>query len=303
MLATPKRVPVPTVVGKSISVGSQQLKNQGFKVEYVRDNSVKQRNTVIGQDPGGGTTADEGSIVTLTISDGLAITKVPDVVGLTRKEARRTLTMAGFQIDEIPSPSDTVKRNIVIAQSPSGNSQAEQNTPVKLQLSTGPERLPVPGVAGRTEDEARSALESAGFRVAVQEKEHDSEEPGTVLDQKPAAAARAARGSTVTIVVAIEPKQVSVPAVVGRTQNSATQTLSSRGFEVNVEDVPVEGPDEDGIVQTQAPASAEKVDRGATVTISVGRFDPDLNPDPEPTTTQPPATTTTTTPAPPPAQP
>ena len=47
----------------------------------MRDNSDKPRNTVIGQDPGGGTTADEGSRVTITVSEGPAIVDVPNVVG------------------------------------------------------------------------------------------------------------------------------------------------------------------------------------------------------------------------------
>ena len=60
MLAVPSRVPVPSVVGSSISVATQRLRSEGFKVEIVRDTSDKPRNTVVGQDPGGGETADEG---------------------------------------------------------------------------------------------------------------------------------------------------------------------------------------------------------------------------------------------------
>jgi len=72
-------------------------------------------------------------------------------------------------------------------------------------------------------------------------------------------------------------------------------TLSDRGLKIDVEETPVDSPDDDGIVQAQAPGADAKADRGATVTITVGVFDPDLNPDPGTTTTtpQPPATTTT----------
>jgi serine/threonine-protein kinase len=81
-----------------------------------------------------------------------------------------------------------------------------------------------------------------------------------------------------------------VPDVVGSTQNKATETLSGSGLKVVVDDVPVDTPDTDGVVQEQSPESGTKVDRGSAVTITVGVFDPDLNPDPS-------ATTTTTTPA------
>ena len=98
-----------------------------------------------------------------------------------------------------------------------------------------------------------------------------------------------------------EPSRVTVPDVVGRSQNAATKTLSGRGFEVAVEEVRVDSRRDDGIVQEQSPAGGDEVERGSTVTITVGRFDADANPPPV-TTTTPPASTTTTPAAPGPGQ-
>jgi serine/threonine-protein kinase len=301
LVSPPARTQVPSVVGSSISVATQRLQNDGFEVTYVRDNSDKPRNTVIGQQPTGGSVADEGSTVTLNISDGRAISAVPDVVGAGRRTARKTLIAAGFLVDEVPTPSDTVKIDRVIAEQPSARSQAEQGTVVQIQVSTGPEQVAVVDVTGKSEDDARTALEQVGFKVAVEQKEDAEQDPGTVLAQNPARG-RAARGSTVTITVAIEPKQIAVPDVVGRSQNNATKTLSGRGFEVTVDEVTVDTPDQDGLVQKQEPAASAdgKVDRGSTVIITVGRFDPQLNPDPAVTTTTPAASTTTAPAAPPP---
>jgi eukaryotic-like serine/threonine-protein kinase len=299
LLAPAARAPVPNVVGASISVATQRLQNDGFEVAYVRDTSEKPRNTVIGQQPTGGSLADEGATVTLNISDGRAISSVPDVVGQGRRTARRALLIAGFVVNEIPTPSDTVKLDRVIAQDPPGRSAAEQGTKIDLQVSTGPEQVAVPSVTGKSDDAARAALEQAGFKVAVEQKEDAKSDPGTVLAQSPASG-KAAHGSTVTLTVAVEPKQIAVPDVVGRSQNNATKTLSGRGFEVSVEEVAVDTADQDGIVQKQDPtgASDKQVDRGSTVTITIGRFDPALNPDPAVTPTTPPASTTPAPPAP-----
>jgi eukaryotic-like serine/threonine-protein kinase len=285
---TPARVQVPNVVGSSILVATQRLESEGFEVQAVRDNSDKPRNTVIGQNPGGGATAAEGSRVTINVSDGPAITDVPDVVGLGRNAARQKLTDAGFEIEEKQVFSDDVRADRVVDQSPRGTSLAERGQRVTIEVSKGPERVAVPDVVGKSEDDARAALEA--FRVVVQEKEDDEADPGTVLDQKPTGGVLPV-GSTVTLAVAIEPKQVAVPDVVGRSQNFATKLLSGRGFEVTVEEEAVDSPDEDGLVQKQSPASGdEKVDRGSTVTISVGRFDPALNPEPGAPPAAPPAT-------------
>ncbi len=297
LISGPARVQVPQVVGSSISVATQRLQSDGFEVTYVRDNSDKPRNTVIGQRPTGGGLAEKGATVTLTISDGRVISAVPDVVGQGRRAARKALIAAGFLVDEAPTPSDTIKRDRVIAQDPSGRSQAEQGTTVQIQVSIGPEQLAVADVTGKSEDDARAALEGAGFKVAVEQKESADEDPGAVLSQTPAKGQQAPRGSTVTITVASEPKQIAVPNVVGRSQNNATKTLSGAGFEVAVEETTVDSPDKDGLVQEQDPASG-KVDRGSSVTITVGRFDPALDPDPTVTTTTPAASTTTAPAAP-----
>jgi serine/threonine-protein kinase len=100
--------------------------------------------------------------------------------------------------------------------------------------------------------------------------------------------------------VAQEPTQVTVPDVVGRSQNEATTTLSGAGLQVDVKDKPVDSPDKDGIVQAQSADPDTKVRRGSAVTITVGVFDPVLNPDPGATTPPATPTTPTTTPATPP---
>ena len=292
---TPKEVAVPNVVGASISVAQQRLTSDGFEVETVRDTSDKPRNTVFGQDPGGGSTVPEGATITIRVSEGPAIVNVPDIVGDGRLQARKTLTAAGFKIAESRTFSDSVAINRVISQSPDGGSLSESGKAVKIEVSSGPERVPVPSVVGKTEDAARSALDA--FKVTVTPKEDDEADPGTVLAQDPARGS-AARGSTVRLTVAIEPKQVSVPDVVGRSQNNATKTLSGAGFEVSSEVEAVDAIGDDGKVLKQSPARAGgKVDRGSTVTITVGRFDatPTEPGTPTTTTTTP---STTTTPAP-----
>ena len=294
---SPSRVTVPNVVGASVSTATNRLQSEGFEVETVRDNSDKPRNSVIGQNPPGGTAADEGSLVRITVSEGPPLVTVPDVVGKGRLEARRTLTTAGFKVREMKAASATVPINRVISQSPDGDSVNQAGRVVTIEVSAGPELVTVPNVVGRTTEQARSALDA--FKVVIEEREDDDAQSGTVIAQDPARG-QLARGATVRLTVAVEPKQIAVPNVVGRSQNSATQTLSRRGFEVVVEDVDVDSPAEDNRVQEQSPTpNGGKVDRGTTVTITVGRFEPAPDPDPgTPTTTTPTPPTTTTTPAP-----
>jgi beta-lactam-binding protein with PASTA domain/predicted Ser/Thr protein kinase len=295
LLASPDQKRVPDVVGSSISVAQSRLEGDGFEVSIVRDNSDKPRNIVVGQNPSGGSAADEGSKVTLNVSDGPAIRGVPDVQGEGRRAARKALEAAGFEVDERGQFSDEIRRDRVIDQSPSGNSQAEQGSTVTLTVSRGPERVAVPDVVGRSEDDARTTLETAGFRVVTRDEETATVKAGNVIAQDPPKGQRAPRNSPVTLTIAREPSQVKVPDVTGRSQNRAVEILSQRGFEVDVEETDVDSADQDGRVQQQTPDGGRPTDRGSAVKIVVGRFNPDLNPDPQ--------TTTPTTPTPAPGTP
>lgn len=289
LLTGNERVTVPGVVGASLAAATDRLEDEGFEVVTVRENSEQERNEVIGQDPEGGSRVDKGSRVRLTVSDGPGTATVPDVVGDGRNAARQALEDAGFEVQEEREASDDVRENRVIEQRPDGQTQAASGATVTIVVSTGPARADVPNVVGQSQSAATAALQQAGFTVAASEEETGDSDPGTVLRQSPAAGSRARRGSRVSIVVAAEPAEVTVPNVTGRSQAAATSTLRDAGFDVNVATTEVDSPDEDDRVQRQSP-SGGTAEPGSTVTITVGSFNPDLNPDPEPETT--PQTTT-----------
>jgi membrane peptidoglycan carboxypeptidase len=71
-------------------------------------------------------------------------------------------------------------------------------------------QVPVPWVVGRDEGGARSALQSAGFRVQVAPPEAGDAPPGTIVRQSPSGSTVA--GSTVTIVPSAGPPAAPPPA-------------------------------------------------------------------------------------------
>jgi serine/threonine-protein kinase len=143
-----------------------------------------------------------------------------------------------------------------------------------MRVSRGVEQVAVPDVVGQSEDDARSALESAGLRVGqVTEQESADEEPGTVLEQDPAAGDRVDRDSSVDLVVATPPPDVAVPDVVGLTEDEAVAEIEGAGFEVRVRDQDTTDPTLDGVVQDQAPDPGEERPEGSTIRIAVGRLE------------------------------
>jgi eukaryotic-like serine/threonine-protein kinase len=182
-----------------------------------------------------------------------------------------------------------------IRTSPPDGSTLEKGRTVTLLLSTGKEQVEVPDVTGQTVDEASSELENRGFRVARNDQVTDDEDPGTVLKQSPPAGGRIDKGSTVTLAVAKEPQDVEVADVTGETQTDAVQRLSRDGFEIDIQEQPVDSQEGDGVVLEQEPPGG-RARRGSTVTLVVGKFDAAAQPGQ--TTPATPTPTTPTTPSP-----
>ena len=289
LLAGEEERAVPRLVGADVAAAARTLRNEGFRpvVERVRNEAPSDQ--VIAQDPAPGTRLEVGDEVTLTVSNGPGLTAIPDVEGKGRREARSELVRAGFKVRERREASDDVEQGLVIESVPAAGAQVEVGSTVTIVVSTGPDQVAVPDVVGSALGEARSELEAAGLGVEVAREETQESEPDTVIGQNPEGGAEVDEGSTVTLTVAEEPEEVEVPEVVGLDESQAAERLSGAGLEVNVREEPVERPSDDGRVLDQSPAPGRQVEAGARVTITVGRFDPDLDPDPGDTTEDPPA--------------
>ncbi len=169
----------------------------------------------------------------------------------------------------------------MISTTPAVGTLVERGTTVTLTVSKGKEQAAVPDVNGETEDNARSAIEAAGLRVGKVTQEESDQDPGTVIDQSPAAGKKVAKGSSVNLTVA---KAVKVPDVVDETEEDATNALEDAGFKVRVRDRTTTAADEDGVVLEQSPAGDEERPKGSQVTIIVGRLGA-ATPTPTPTAT------------------
>jgi serine/threonine-protein kinase len=290
---------VPDVVGNRSAIASQRLQNAGFEVniQTVISRDVP-TDRVATQDPQPGQKAKAGSTVTIIVSKGPGDATVPGVLNQTEAEAVAAMRAAGFKTQIRRESSDTIAKGHVISTSPPENSQLEKGRTVVLIVSSGPPKVSVPGVVGKSENDARNALEGAGLKVSSSQKESADKDPGTVLSQSPNGGATVRKGSTVDIVVAKAPPPVDVPDVTGKSVADATKALQDAGLKVRRVKRSVDTPDQDGKVQDQNPAGGEQVKKGSKVTIGVGKFNPPLNPEPNASATPTPSPTTTPVPTP-----
>lgn len=134
-------VPVPNVVGKLEKDASSTLSAAGFKVSktYKYDDSVD-AGKVVSQSPRGGN-AQEGSTVTIVISQGKKSSTVPSVQGKSKKEAQAALQKAGLKVAVKEEYSDSVKAGQVISQSVASGKIVPADTTVTITVSKGPEEI------------------------------------------------------------------------------------------------------------------------------------------------------------------
>jgi beta-lactam-binding protein with PASTA domain/tRNA A-37 threonylcarbamoyl transferase component Bud32 len=199
---------VPKVIGDNIDDAVNALQLAGFVVgtPIQKADETRKEGTVLDQDPPANAQAAKGSTVTLTVSSGKAKETVPDVTNQPEADAANALGQAGFRTKTVREASATVPTGSVTRTDPPANSQVAKASVVTLYVSSGPEQATVPNVVGDGETQARSALESAGFKVSTQiQAVFTDADNGKVLDQNPSAGTQAAKGSTVTITVGKKP--------------------------------------------------------------------------------------------------
>jgi beta-lactam-binding protein with PASTA domain len=266
------KVTVPRVVGGQQAEAQVVLTDAGFTPDVVQTTSEKPNGTVIGQDPSPGEKAEKGSKVQITVSTGPGNNRVPDLTRLTKSEARAALAKGGFKSSFQGAYDATVPKNRVITTVPPVGTELNRGFTVRVVVSKGKEPIEVPSVVGMTEDEARSALDAANFRVTVTDVESASKPAGTVISQTPAGLSKAPKDSVVKLNVAKEPTTARVPDVVGRSQTNALNTISNAGFRVQLVTGTAATADENGKVIAQSPSGGRRVKKGQTVTLTIGQF-------------------------------
>ncbi|MGH3117781.1 MAG: Stk1 family PASTA domain-containing Ser/Thr kinase [Gaiellales bacterium] len=265
-------VPVPLVEGLRQDNAEGIIEEAGLVVKVIEgpDDEVR-AGFVADQDPEAGTEISNGGQVTIFVSTGPRKTTVPDVVGLKYDDAVKLLRDAGLDWRRRDVFSDR-RAGRVVAQEPESGEEVVEGTVVLLRVSKGAEKVTVPNVLDQTESSARAELEQAGFEVQVLQAPSDNTAEGLVSDQAPDAGEKVEKGSTIQITVSSGPQTVTVPDVVGLSQESAEQELQDAGFEVEVVEQETSDPTEDNIVVDQDPNGGKNAEPGSTVTIFVGNF-------------------------------
>jgi len=200
---------------------------------------------------------------------------VPALENRPEQEADAALRALKFQVVVREEFSDTVPARVVISQDPAAGVKWKEEERVTLTVSKGPQPTAVPDLTGKAEQGARQAVEAVGHKVgSVTSEFSESIDEGVIVswthqgEQPP-------KGETIDLVVSKGAEPRAVPTLTGQTFEQAAAELRKLGLEA-VRAEAYNDDDTKGTVLSTNPGARATVARGAKVTVTVSRGQPQV---------------------------
>ncbi|MBF1172847.1 MAG: Stk1 family PASTA domain-containing Ser/Thr kinase [[Eubacterium] sulci] len=273
-----KEVTVPDVKGMSYSEAKEVLEAKGLKIEKADEPIASQKiekGKIVSQTPSKNSKVKKGRTVRVILSAGNTELKVPDLKGLSYKEAKTLLSEMGLQIskgDEVDS--DSVAEGLIASQYPSAKTKVDKGDIITVNISKGKKDAVIPKLVGTTftsESDVSATLSKYGYKLGKVSYEESYETPGTIIKQSPDAGTTAEKNTTVDIVISKAKSKATVPNLNGMTYDQAESALQSLGFSVGRVTEEENNGFTAGTVFKQYPAANSEYQTGSTVDIWIAK--------------------------------
>jgi eukaryotic-like serine/threonine-protein kinase len=209
LLLRQEEVRVPDLVGQDIVSVIEMVRQQGLELRVDRQepNATMPRDTVISQIPPPGSGIKKGRQVRVVVSQGPSELLAPKLVGENFHKADLVIRQAGFSPGEVSwVSSESVERDIVIAQNPQAGSPLDKGGALSLLVSTGKKAglLIMPKLTGKRPEEALRIVDRLELQHRLLTRTTGSNIAGAeriVVGQKPAAGYPLSTDATIDILI------------------------------------------------------------------------------------------------------
>ena len=133
--------------------------------------------------------------------------------------------------------------------------------------SPTPTTIVVPDLFGLTESEGAAALQKIGLKLGERNTKVTTDQVGRVLAQSPPAGTKVEPGSSVSVVIGVQPDTIKVPSVIGRTLKDAKEEITKLGLVVGK--ISGKSQSDESIVRDQDPKPETEVPAGTPVNVVV----------------------------------
>lgn len=195
----------------------------------------------------------------------------PDLLGMTFDEAEEKLAGMGLKIENKGEvSSDEYDEDQIANQDPIAGEKVKEGDTIGVVISNGKGNIDVPSVVGKSESEAVSTLDDAGFKPDKTYSYSDSVEAGDVISQNPVSGSKAKEGDVVTLVISQGKEAVTVPDVYTTYKSEAQAKQELSAFNVSVK-TSYSDTYPEGIVMAQSIEPGKQVEKGTAITITISQ--------------------------------
>lgn len=132
--------------------------------------------------------------------------KAPSVVGRVQSQGANALKQERLRC-KVVTREEPEQPDVILEQSPRSGDLVEEGAEITLVVSRPSAQVTVPSVVGKSRDDAMKLLTEAGLKPSLTSREDWDNKAGLVLEQSGVPGGTAARGETIILVVAREPRE------------------------------------------------------------------------------------------------
>ncbi|MGE5474866.1 MAG: Stk1 family PASTA domain-containing Ser/Thr kinase [Ignavibacteriales bacterium] len=181
-------IKAPNIVGMQVEEAKELLKQNNITIKETerRYDDKLAKDAIISQDPIADMEMKSPGEIRVVVSEGQETVNVPDLTGMSYREAQNELQKYGLLIRIIYEPNAEIPQNYVIRQTPAANSPFAKNSEVQVFVSDGAEnaKIKVPNLIGMSETDARQLIRDSRLTLGdVSYTKDSSQSDGVVLFQ------------------------------------------------------------------------------------------------------------------------
>lgn len=197
---------------------------------------------------------------------------IPEVAGKTEAEAIDILQEAGFKLEEtLELPSEEFEEGQIIKTIPEEGKKRDKGSLVTLYMSTGKDTIAFSDYTGQNYERVAEFLNKKGYKVDFTEKFAD-EEPGTILEQDPAADTEVVPEETeVLFTISKGQKLQKLENLIGRDKQELNDYAKRTGFAIKVIKEEYHATVPAGQVILQSPSQGTDMKEGDEVKVTLSK--------------------------------
>ena len=214
-----------------------------------------------------------GVFFMLNKSDSTAdMVEVPDftaTANISEARVEEQLAAKGLKLDAREDSDSSKPKGTITKQNPRGGKKVAKGSTVSVWFSTGPQSVAVPDVSNKSQDDAKSILEAAGFKVGnVRTVDNASIEKDKVVSTDPAAHSKQTKGTIITLY--ISSGMTKIPDnLIGQPKDTVIEQLKQAGLTQITIESEYSDSIASGAVTRVEPGVGSTVEAGTAVTIWV----------------------------------